>query len=143
MKRSLNLSRLMVLLTVMALAVFAVSVVSAQDDSTNLPTINDGRVNEFDIAAPVAIYDYYSYPYADDVNMGVLDHIEFWGIPSGGDNIQKVMNVTAAEIVAADTSAGSSVLVASNDGYSLYKEVDGSLTLVGPFNYTFNWTPSL
>ncbi len=142
-KRNLNLSRLMVLLAVLAMAAFAVSIVSAADDTTSLPTINDGRVNEFDIAAPVAIYDTYSYPYADDVNMGVLDHIEFWGIPSGGDTIQKVMNVTHAEIVAAEPSAGSSVLVASNDGYSLYHEVDGSLTLVGPFNYTFNWTPSL
>ncbi len=140
MKRHMNFSRLMVLLAVLAMAVFAVAV-SAEDDSTSLPTINDGRVNEYDIAAPVAIYDVYSYPYADDVNMGVLDHIEFWGIPSGGDTIQKVMNVTAAEINAA-APTGSSVLVASNAGYSLYEEVDGSLTLVGPFNYVFNWTPS-
>ncbi len=132
----------MVLLAVLALSVFAVSIVGAEDNSTDyLPTINDGRVNEYDIAAPVAIYDVYSYPYADDVDMGVLDHIEFWGIPSGSDTIQKVMNVTAAEITAATPTAGSSVLVASNAGYSLYKEVDGSLTLVAPFNYTFNWTP--
>ncbi len=141
MKRSLNLSRLLVLLAVLAMAVFAVSIVSADDDTTNLPTINDGRVNAYDIAAPVAIYDTYSYPYADDVNMGVLDHIEFWGIPSGGDSIQKIMNVTAADIAAVTPTAGSSALVASNAGYSLYEEIDGSLTLVGPFNYVFNWTP--
>lgn len=134
----------MVALAVLALSVFAVAVVGAEDTSTDyLPTINDGRVNEYDIAAPVAIYDYYAYPYADDVDMGVLDHIEFWGFPWGANDndIQKVMNVTAAEINAATPAANASVLVASNAGYSLYKEVDGSLTLVGPSNYVFNWTP--
>lgn len=142
MRRYLKLSRLMVVLAVLAMGIFVASV-SADTTSTgvNIPTIDDGRVNKFDISAPVAIYDDYVYPYADNVNEGVLDHIEFWGLVGTDTNIEKVMNVTEAQLAAVKPSATNHVLVASNDGYSLYMESNGSLTLVGPFNYVFNWTP--
>ena len=72
MKRYVTLSRLVLVFAVLIMAVFAVSVSAEGEDTVPLPSINDGRVNNFDIDAPVAIYDIYVYPYADDVNMGVL-----------------------------------------------------------------------
>lgn len=136
MKRYATLNRLVLVFAALVMMVFAVAV-SAEEDTVTLPEISDGRVNEFDIAAPVAIYDLYIYPYADDVDAGVLDRIEFWGLDG-----QKVLEVERSQIVNAQASAGTSVLVASNNGYSLYKEADGSLTaVVGA--YVFNWTPGL
>ena len=137
MKRYAKLNWLVLVFAALVMMVFAVAVSAEEDDTSYLPTINDGRVNEFDIDAPVGIYDLYVYPYADDVNAGVLDRVEFWGLDG-----QKVLQVERAQIISAQASAGSSVLVASSNGYSLYKEADGSLTaVVGA--YVFNWTPGL
>ena len=143
MKQYIKFNRMVMVVAALVMMVFAVAAVSADDSNTSyLPTINDGRVNEYDIAAPVAIYDLYDYPYAD-VNVGVLDRVEFWGLDGSG-TIQKVLQVSKANIVNATVTSGSSVLVASGDGYSLYKEANGSLTLVAPIDsYSFNWTPSL
>lgn len=144
MKR--NVSRIASLFAVLSLLVFAV-VASADDDTEALPSINDGRINNLDVAAPVAIFAYYDYPYADDVNLGVLDTIEFWG-QTGGETFEKVLNVTTHDIQSAEVTDGTSVLIASGFGYSLYKEADGTLTLIAPADaegkvYQFNWTQSL
>jgi hypothetical protein len=146
MKFNRKFSTLIVTVMALSLMVFAFSASAADEDTATLPSINDGRVNKFDIAAPVAIFEHFIYPYSDDVNYGVLDTIEFWG-NTGGDSFEKVLEVTRAEIEAASPDT-TSVLVASGFGYSLYKEVDGSLTLVAPADaagnaYQFNWTPSL
>ncbi len=138
MKQQIKFNRIVIVFAALVMMVFAVASVSADStDTSYLPTINDGRVNEYDIAAPVAIYDLYDYPFADNVNMGVLDRVEFWGT-----NGQKVLEVSRAQIVSAVPTSGSSVLVASGSGLSLYKEVDGSLTLIDG-SYLYNWTPSL
>ena len=131
MKRNLTI------LAVLALLLMSLAVVAYADDDVVLPTIEDGRINKFDIASPVAIFANYGYPYADDINMGVLDSLEFWGI-TYTDHVDKVLDVTAAQIQSADNSAGSAV-VASANGYTLYLEADDSLTLVGA-GYTYNWT---
>ena len=138
MKQHIKLNRMVIVFAALVMMVFAVAAVSADDtDTSYLPTINDGRVNEYDIAAPVAIYDLYDYPYVDDVNAGVLDRIEFWGVDG-----QKILEVSREQIVNAAPTSGSSVLVATGSGLSLYKEVDGSLTLIDG-SYLYNWTPSL
>lgn len=140
MKRSL------VVLAVLALALMSFAAITYADDEV-LPHFTDGRVNAFDINAPVAIFPVYVYPYADDINMGVLDHIEFWGyVYSGSETIDKVLDVTAAQIQSADNSEGS-VMVASANGYALYLEADDTLTLVAPttpdgVTYQFNWEQS-
>jgi hypothetical protein len=136
--------------TVKVFAVLALVLMSfagaalADDDEVDLPHFTDRRINNFDINAPVAIYATYSYPYADDINMGVLDNLEFWGVLSDG-NIDKVLDVTAEEILAVDNSEERAV-VETAFGYTLYRETDGSLTLVGPnvdgSIYQFNWEQS-
>jgi hypothetical protein len=143
-KQYIKFNRAVVVLAALVVMALGVMAVSAQEDTDTsyLPTIADGRVNLYDIAAPVAIYDVYAYPYADNVNAGVLDRIEFWGLDTSG-SIQKVLQVTTADILNSANDATASTLVASNEGYSLYKETDGSLTLVAPDSYQYNWTPSL
>lgn len=131
MKRSLTI------LAVLAFVLMSFAVVAYADDDVVLPTIEDGRINKFDIASPVAIFADYSYPYADDINMGVLERLEFWGI-TYEDHVEKVLDVSAAQLQATDNSAGSAVVAAAN-GYTLILEADGSLTLTGA-GYTYNWT---
>ena len=139
MKRNLTL------FAVLALLLLSFAVAAYADDEVVLPEINDGRINEFDIDAPVAVYAIWSYPYADDVNMGVLDRLEFWGIDGDG-NVVKVMDVSAEQILNAELSDGSAV-VASAFSYTLYHEADGSLTIIAPtatdgVAYQFNWVQS-
>lgn len=131
MKRNLTI------LAVLALLLMSFAVAAYADDDVVLPTIEDGRINKFDIASPVAIFANYSYPYADDINMGVLENLEFWGI-TYEDHVDKVLDVSAAQLQATDNSAGSAV-VASANGYTLILEADGSLILTGA-GYTYNWT---
>ncbi len=131
MKRNLTI------LAVLAFVLMSFAVVAYADDDVVLPTIEDGRINKFDIASPVAIFANYSYPYADDINMGVLESLEFWGI-TYEDHVEKVLDVSSAQLQATDNSAGSAVVAAAN-GYTLILEADGSLTLTGA-GYTYNWT---
>lgn len=140
-KRSIN--RVFALFAMLALLLVSAAAY-ADDTEVNLPHFTDGRINAFDINAPVGIFAVYAYPYADDINMGVLDSLEFWGYISS-DTIDKVLSVTAAQIQDTDNSTGSAV-VASANGYTLYRESDDTLTLVAPnldgSTYQFNWTQS-
>lgn len=131
------MKRHLTILAVLAFVLMSFAVVAYADDDVVLPTIEDGRINKFDIASPVAIFADYSYPYADDINMGVLERLEFWGI-TYEDHVEKVLDVSAAQLQATDNSAGSAVVAAAN-GYTLILEADGSLTLTGA-GYTYNWT---
>ncbi|MCC6616148.1 MAG: hypothetical protein IT320_21940 [Anaerolineae bacterium] len=133
----------MVLLLVVVLAL-GVGVVQAQDEEENVPTISDGRVNSWDIAAPVVVYCTFEYPNPDDVNAGVFDTIELWGA-TGEDEFQLVATVTADEIEAAGVDAESSTVLTSAFGYSLYRAADGSFTVAAAPDaegkvYSFNWS---
>lgn len=130
-----------VLLSVMALAILVMAGAAFADvDSAGVPYIPDGRANLYDIAAPVAVYCSFDYPYADDVNMGVLSDIQAWAMTGIEGEFTKVIDVTPADIADALKAADGTKVVQSSEGYTLYQESDGSLTLVGG-NYQFNWTP--
>ncbi len=135
-------TRSLSIFAVVALLLMSFAAAAYAEDDVDGAHFTDGRINSLDIDSPVAIYAIYDYPYADDVNMGVLDRIEFWGVISD-DRIEKVLDVTADDILAADSGEA----VATGFGYTLYREADGSLTLVAPANadgsvYRFNWTQS-
>ncbi|MDX2162210.1 MAG: hypothetical protein SF162_12865 [bacterium] len=136
-----------------AIAAAALMIVSApafaeeDDDTVDLPRITDGRINYYDLAAPVAIFENYDYPYSDDPNMGVLESIEFWGLV--GESFDKVLHVSVEDLEAVTDDvelAAAAVAIASNFGYTLSLETDGSLTLTAPTDangvtYQFNWSP--
>lgn len=140
-----SLSRTVSLIAVLTFILAAFAAVAYAEDAVVLPHFSDGRINAYDIDAPAAIFAVYDYPYADDVDLGVLNRLEFWGYVNS-EQIDKVLEVSAADILAADSSAGSAV-VASANGYTLYREADGSLTLVAAHldgtPYQFNWEQSL
>lgn len=136
----MNVSRFrIVFLSVMAVAALAFA--GATFASDEVPSFDDGRVNLYDIASPVAVYCSFDYPYADDVNMGVLSGVEAWAL-NGNDVFEKVIDVTAQDIAeaAAAVSADTTTLLDSGAGYALYLEDDSSLTLASA-GYSFNWTP--
>ena len=116
------------------------------DDTETVPAITDGRVNGVDIAAPVAVFCELTYPYADDVNLGVLDSVTLWGLTNSDDGIFHEVSTVSADTIAAAQAAGGQVLVSEAYGYSLYANADGSLTVVAPPDaegkvYQFTWTP--
>ncbi len=139
-KKSLFVLSLVLSLVLVA----AVGAVSAEDDVI-VPSIEDGRVNGVDIAAPVAVFCEFSYPYSDDVNMGVLSSIQLWGLTNIDDGeFHEVATITADELAAAQAS-GVQTIVNQSHGYSLYANSDGSLTVVAPPDvegkvYQFSWT---
>jgi hypothetical protein len=117
-------------LMLMLVLVIGVGVIHAEDDEY-VPTIEDGRVNELDIAAPLAVYCKFVYPHSDDVNKAELDSIEVWGLNSAG-NGEQVLTVTAAEL-----SAASNGLVKAQNGYQLSRR--GSLITASGAGYSFSW----
>lgn len=137
---------LRIMMLFIAVLALGVGVIYAEDDSETMdvPTIDDGRVNSWDIAAPVVVFCEFDYPYADDENMGVFDTMELWGA-TGEDEFQLVATVTAQEIEDAGVDADSSTLLVSAYGYSLYRETDGSFTVTAAPDadgkvYRFNWS---
>lgn len=127
---------------VLAVLVFAVGVgvISADEE---VPIINDGRVNSWDLAATAVVYCGFEYPDPDDPDAGVLDHIEVWGL-NPEDYFEQVIYITAEEIDEAGVNANASTLLATGNGYSLYRESDGSFTATSPADsegkvYSFNW----
>jgi hypothetical protein len=127
-------------LLVVVLAV-GVGVISAQDGE--VPAISDGRVNSTDLAAKAVVYCEFAYPDKEDPNAGVLDHIEVWGV-NPEDYFEQVIYVTAEEIDAAGLNSTTSTVLAIGNGYSLYRETDGSFTVTSPGDaegkvYSFNW----
>ncbi len=81
---------------VMILALFAiigVGVIQAADDNT-VPTFGDGRVNNWQLDEPVAVFCVFDH--SEDVNVGVFQRIEVWGL--SGD---KLLEASAAQIDAA------------------------------------------
>ena len=127
---------------VLAVLVLAIGVgaISADDE---VPTINDGRVNSWDLAATAIVYCGFEYPDAEDPDAGVLDHIEVWGL-NPEDYFEQVIYVTDEAIDEAGVNADASTLLDAGNGYSLYRETDGSFTVTSPTDaegkvYSFNW----
>lgn len=106
-------------------AVIGVGVIYADDD-TSVPTFSDGRVNNWEIDAPLAVFCVFDE--TDDG--GVFQRVEVWGLDS-----LKLLEASAAEINAAQ---GAQVL-ASADGYTLAALSSGSFEVSAPNGYTFDW----
>jgi hypothetical protein len=126
-------------LTIGVSAIFA-------DEDDSVPMIEDGRVNAWDIAAPVVIYCTFDYPYSDDPDMGVLDTIELWALVTIDDNVQgsMVLEVSADTIEEVGYSTDSDTVIASASGFTLVRATDASLYVTAPADaegkvYSFSW----
>ena len=59
-------------------AVIGVGVIQAQDEMNGVPVFSDGRVNNWQMDEPVAVYCVFDH--SEDVNVGIFQQIDGLGI---------------------------------------------------------------
>ncbi len=115
-----------VMVGLMLVVLAGVGVIHA-DGSEGIPLFTDGRVNNWQIDAPVAVYCVFSEA-ADDSSS--FERAEVWGLDGN-----KLLEASAAQI---DTAQGAGVLDTAN-GYTLAALASGSFEVRTPDGYVFNW----
>lgn len=108
------------------LLALGVGVIHAEEEVMGVALFPDGRVNNWQIDAPVAIYCVFSG--SEDTT--AFERVEVWGLAN-----QKLLEASAAQINAAEAAT----TLTSADGYSLSKLADGSLQVAAPNGYSFTW----
>jgi hypothetical protein len=116
-----------VMVMVAVLLVFGVGIIHADD--TSVPTFGDGRVNNWQMDEPVAVYCIFDN--SADINVGVFQRIEAWGLDSN-----KLLEASAAQIDAAPAGT----VLASNFSYTLTKLTSDSFQISAPNGYSFTWS---
>lgn len=114
---------------------------AAADTAEDVPMIEDGRVNAWDISAPVVVYCIFEYVDEDDTDLGVLDTVDLWSVFINEDDAAQgslALQVTAEDIAAVGVPTDENTIIASDNGVSLYRGTDGNLIAVGS-GYTFSW----
>ena len=118
---------------VLVMAVFAalsVGVIHADDTTPSpVPTFSDGRVNNWQIDEPVAVYCVFDH--SQSVNVGVFQRIEAWGL-----NGNELFQVSAAQIAAAPANS----VLATNSGYTLRQLAADTFQISAPDGYSFTWS---
>ncbi|MBL8132981.1 MAG: hypothetical protein JNL42_14065 [Anaerolineae bacterium] len=121
---------------------------SADDTETPPPNFTDGRVNAYDAAAPVAIYETHETIWAEDENgwavqVDVVSGIEVWQWDPTTETAHKTLYVSVEDIEALIAeSDGGDVVLAQMGGAVLNYSDDGTLWLVAPNtsgSYFFSW----
>ena len=112
-------------LMIAVVATFGVGVIHAEEDES-VPLIADGRVNNWQIDAPAAVYCVFT-THADDTS--TFERVEVWDL-----NHAKVLEASAAEI-----AAGGAGTLATAHGYTLEQLANGSFALDAPGGYRFAW----
>lgn len=119
-------------LTVVALLVVGVGAISAQE------TTDDGRVNYWDAGATAAIYCDFENIDADDGDKGAFTGIEVLHIDPATGNGVFALDATAAEIDTLIISSDTDQFLLEENGYQLWRTVDGGFRVNGGF-YNFEW----
>ncbi|MDX2136902.1 MAG: hypothetical protein SF123_02315, partial [Chloroflexota bacterium] len=121
-------------------------VVAASDD-INVPTINDGRVNSFDVATPVVVYcEFDHFSATDGTEWSALTQIDLYALLYSDATWENVVSVSADELMdAMAAEREDTVLLQGNYGFGLYLNTDDSLTVTAPPDfegktYSFTWT---
>jgi hypothetical protein len=130
------------LLVVTALTLVAsVGWVGATGSAAATPLITDGRVNAWDIGAPVIVYCIFdSYSLEDGTEISDLQAVNLVALRYEGGSWENVVSVSAETLTSALAEPRTEmVLVDSNEGYSLFLNADDSLTAAAP-GYSFNWS---
>ncbi|MBL8161415.1 MAG: hypothetical protein JNJ61_05465 [Anaerolineae bacterium] len=132
-----------VLALTMAVGLGAVSA----DEETTIPLITDGRVNAWDVAAPVVVYCTFEDVTLDDGTIGSeMRSIDLYALRYTDGAWENVISVSAEEAAEALTdNDDDSLLVQSNYGYSFFVNGDDSLLVTAPADvegkvYAFNWS---
>lgn len=106
--------------------------------------IEDGRINSYDVAAPVAIYYSYGDGYVENEDgeleaTEVITGIELWVVTSSGNGV-KVLSATTAQIEKAVSAAKTDeVKIVSGSGFSINYNTDTEEFYVTGANYVFAW----
>jgi hypothetical protein len=118
MKRSILIAILLVALSLLALPSLA-----ATSDEDPIPAFTDGRLNNFDVAAPVAVY---AVAYENG------NGLDFW-TPTGFDGAGELaLRVTSEDIASVEASPDSPTLIAiaEDSSVALYRLPDGAFQVL-------------
>lgn len=149
-------------LAVMAMLLVSASAVLAQgggkiihfydeDADTMLPLFDDGRVNAFDIDAPIAIfYEREAVLKLDengdwtwDQDMIVYEDrlvsLDLWARLPGYETFQKIECCPIDQLIATVDAATQDMILMQKHGYTLGYSVSGYFWVTGPDGYYFYW----
>ena len=155
------LRKSLLLLAIMALLLTSASVVLAQggkvvnvyieDEEVWLPMFPDGRINAFDIDAPIAIfYEREAVQKLDEngdwewndgmiVYEDVLVSLDLWAKLPGYETFQKISCCPINELNATVNAATEDLILMQRDGYTFGYSVSGYFWVTGPDGYYFYW----
>ena len=128
---------LRILLLAAFFTVIGVGVIQAQGEENGIPIFSDGRVNNWQIDAPVAVYCVFDH--SEDVNVGVFQQITVWGLNSNELLYATAADITAAQASLSQVNTSATTTLAAADGYSLSQLSNGSFEVSAPNGYVFNW----
>lgn len=142
--------RKILLLLSILLIVGASGAVFAQEEEEDdlgsaghLPVFDDGRLNAYDLDAPVAVYDHTTtfMPSSGSTPCFVAG-IEVWAYDPRTNTSQKVLCATSAELTESLRST-EDVAIMTNGLYSLNYSTDGYFWVTAPASqgrtYSFSW----
>ncbi len=122
-----------------------------EDLDAMLPLFDDGRLNAYDIDAPIAVfYDTDSRPRLEangnwvwKDNMIVYDEfvvsLDLYARLSGSDSFQKIMCCPIEELNAQVAAATHDLVLMEREGYRLGYSVSGYFWVSAPNGYFFAW----
>jgi hypothetical protein len=123
-----------------------------EDEEMFHPAFDDGRLNKFDIDAPVAIF--YTTEAMPQMNASggwgwteegemiyedVIVSLDLYGFLPGKSTIDHISCCPMAELNAMVNSATSDLILWQRDGYTLGYSVSGYFWVTAPNGYTFAW----
>lgn len=132
-----------VMVILCGLLLLGAGAIYAEDEAMPDGHINDGRVNYWDLAAPIAVYCNFDNPDINDPDYSVFESVSLWGINAEGSGYH-VLTVTSDEIDEIGYTTSENIEIASEDGFTLNRATDGSLYVISPLDsegkfYTFSW----
>lgn len=156
------LRKSLLVLGVLALLLLGASAVLAQgggkimhvydeDAERVLPLFDDGRVNAFDIDAPIAIFyvreavvkldENGDWEWNDDmiVYEDVIQSLDLWAKLPNHETFQQIMCCPIEELNATVNAATQDTVLLNRDGYTLGYSTTGYFWVTGPNGYYFVW----
>lgn len=140
--RTLKFSVLLLLLVFAAVGFASADSADDEGQPTVTTDIEDGRVNYWEVGAPVAVYCTFAQTDPEDLDYREFTGIELLAINRETNNGELVASVSAEAIDEIGVNAAQDTLLASGAGYHLYRAKTGEFYVVSPADaegkvYTF------